>query len=195
MIRIIGLVCLVLAFMVSSCGGDELLIPKPPTYLRTNFPKHEYVKIDDATTYSFELSKAYFAKPLTYKGEVTNHKEINLGPLNGILYLNYYPIPNRDTLVRYINLSNDKVDEHQIKATGIKDQNFIFPDKKVYGTLFEFQGDVATNFQFYLTDSTSNFIRGEVLMNCRPNYDSLRPSLDYLKADILHLIETLEWKK
>ncbi|MGV3611807.1 MAG: hypothetical protein ACO1N0_12705 [Fluviicola sp.] len=194
MIKIIGFTSLILALLLSSCG-DELLIPKPPTYLRTNFPKHEYVKVDDATTYSFELSKAYFQKALSYKGEVTNHKEITLGPLNGIIYLNYYPIPNRDTLVRYINLSNDKVDEHQIKATGIKDQNFIFKDKKVYGTLFEFEGNVATNFQFYLTDSTSNFIRGEVLMNCRPNYDSLRPSLNYLKADLIHLIETFEWKK
>lgn len=192
--KIIGSACLILLFFVSSCG-DDILIPKPPTYLRTNFPKHEYVKVDDATTYSFELSKAYFQKSLSYKGEVTNHKEVTLGPLNGILYLNYYPIPNRDTLVKYINLSNDKVDEHQIKATGIKDQNFIFRDKKVYGTLFEFEGNVATNFQFYLTDSTSNFIRGEVLMNCRPNYDSLRPSLNYLKADLIHLIETFEWKK
>ncbi|WP_300666611.1 hypothetical protein [Fluviicola sp.] len=194
MIRIIGST-LILALLFTGCGGDDLLIPKPSTYLRTDFPKHSYQKIDDATTYSFELSKAYIAKPITYRGEMTNHKEIFLGPLNGVLYLNYYTIPNRDTLVRYINLSNDKVDEHQIKATKISDQKFIFKDKKVYGTLFEFEGDVATNFQFYLTDSTSHFLRGEVLMNCKPNYDSLRPSLNYLKADLLHLIETVEWKK
>jgi gliding motility-associated lipoprotein GldD len=194
MIKILGSACL-LALFLSSCGDDEMLIPKPPTYLRTDFPEHQYVKVNDAATYSFELSKVYSQKPLTYKGEITNHKEVNLGPLNGTLYLNYYPIPNRDTLVRYINLSNDKVDEHQIKATRIKDQNFLFKDKKVYGTLFEFEGDVATNYQFYLTDSVSHFIRGEVLMNCRPNYDSLRPTLNYLKVDLLHLIETFEWKK
>lgn len=193
MIRIIS-AAVILSFLFAGCGGDEILIPKPATYLRTDFPKHTYQKIDDATTYSFELSKVYIAKSLTYKGELTNHKEINLGPLNGVLYLNYYPIPNRDTLARYINLSNDKVDEHQIKATKIHDQNFIFPDRKVYGTFFEFEGDVATNFQFYLTDSVSHFLRGEVLMNCRPNYDSLRPSLNYLKVDLLHLIETVKWK-
>ncbi len=194
MIKILGSACL-LALFLSSCGDDEMLIPKPPTYLRTDFPEHQYMEVNDAATYSFELSKVYSQKPLTYKGEITNHKEVNLGPLNGTLYLNYYPIPNRDTLVRYINLSNDKVDEHQIKATRIKDQNFLFKDKKVYGTLFEFEGDVATNYQFYLTDSVSHFIRGEVLMNCRPNYDSLRPTLNYLKVDLLHLIETFEWKK
>lgn len=173
---------------------DELPIPKPPTYLRTDFPEHTYHKVENTPVYSFELSDQYVDKPVLFRGEVTNHKEIYLGPLNGILYLNYYPLPNRDTLVRYINISNDKVDEHQVKADKIIDKNFIFKDKKVYGTFFEFEGNVATNFQFYLTDSTSRFIRGEVLMNCRPNYDSLRPSLDYLKKDLMHLIETFEWK-
>lgn len=174
--------------------SEELPIPKPPTYLRTDFPKHTYHKVADVPVYSFEVSDQYVVKPITYRGEVTNHKEIFLGPLNGILYLNYYPLPNRDTLIRYINLSNDKVDEHQVKADRIIDKNFIFKDKQVYGTFFEFEGNVATNFQFYLTDSTSRFIRGEVLMNCKPNFDSLRPSLDYLKQDLIHMIETFEWK-
>ncbi|AEA42194.1 hypothetical protein [Fluviicola taffensis] len=193
MIKLIGS-ALILTILLCSCGGDDLLIPKPPTYLRTDFPEHSYRKVSEASTYSFEMSKIYFSKQIMYQGKATDHAEINLGPLNGVLYLNYYPIPNRDTLVRYINLSNDKVDEHQIKATKISDQNFIFPGKKVYGTLFELEGNVATNFQFYLTDSTSHFLRGEILMNCRPNYDSLRPSLNYLKADLIHLIETVEWK-
>lgn len=184
-----------LLILMSSCGGDELSIPKPPTYLRTDYPAHSYVKNNLASTYSFDLSEVYFAKQLTYKNELTNHQEINLGPLNGVLYLNYYPIPNRDTLVRYINLSNDKVDEHQIKASKIIDENFIFPEKRVYGTFFELQGNVATNFQFYFTDSTSHFIRGEVLLNCRPNYDSLKPTLNYLKADLMQFVKTLEWKK
>lgn len=183
----------VFAVILIGCT-EELPIPKPPTYLRTDFPKHSYHKVDDTPVYSFEVSDNYVVKPITFRGTVTNHKEIYLGPLNGILYLNYYPLPNRDTLVRYINISNDKVDEHQVKADKIIDKNFIFKDKKVYGTFFEFEGNVATNFQFYLTDSTSHFIRGEVLMNCRPNYDSLRPSLDYIKQDLMHLFETFEWK-
>jgi gliding motility-associated lipoprotein GldD len=183
-----------LGWSISSCGGDELLIPKPSTYLRTDLPDHNYHIQNDAKAYSYELSDQFVSKPLTYKGEVTDHREIYLGPLNGILYLNYYPLPNRDTLVRYINISNDKVDEHQVKADRIVDKTFIFKDKKVFGSFFEFEGNVATNFQFYLTDSTKHFIRGEVLMNCRPNYDSLRPSLDYLKQDLFHLIETFEWK-
>lgn len=180
---------------LTSCGDNELLIPKPPTFLRTNFPKQSYTSVNDNAHYQFETNKAYLVKPVLFGTQMTDHKEINLGVLNGVLYLNYYPIPNRDTLVRYINLSNDKIDEHQVKADRIVDQQMLFPDKKVYGTFFELQGNVATNFQFYLTDSTHHFVRGEVLMNCAPNYDSLRPSLDYIKQDLLHLIETFEWKK
>lgn len=189
---IFGLI--ILFICISSCK-ESLSIPKPPTYLRTDYPKHTYAKNNLASTYSFDLSKVYFAKQLTYRNELTNHQEINLGPLNGVLFLNYYPIPNRDTLVRYINLSNDKVDEHQVKATKIIDENFEFPEKRVYGTFFELQGNVATNFQFYFTDSTSHFIRGEVLLNAKPNYDSLKPTLNYLKADLMQLVNTLEWKK
>lgn len=178
-----------------SCGDDELLIPKPPTFLRNNLPEHTYKVINDNPHYQFEASEVYIVKPVLFGTQMTDHKEINLGVLNGVLYLNYYSIPNRDTLIRYINLSNDKIDEHQVKADRIVDQQMINSKKKVYGTLFELQGNVATNFQFYLTDSTNHFLRGELLMNCAPNYDSLRPSLDYIKKDILHLIETFEWKK
>lgn len=185
----------VVTLTMISCSNNELLIPKPPTFLRTDFPKHTYQRYNGNVPYSFELSTVYLAKPVLYKQEVTDHLEINLGALNGVLYLNYYPLPNRDTLVRYINLSNDKVDDHQVKATGIDQINIIKPGKKVYGTFFELKGDVATNFQFYLTDSSRHFLRGELLLNCRPNYDSLRPSLNYLKEDLQHLLETFEWKK
>ncbi len=190
-----GIFFLVLGLILVSCGDDELPIPKPPTFLRINMPEHKYAKMTQEVPYTYELSKSYFAKPVVYGSVVTPHQEINLGPLNGVVYLNYYPLANQDSLARYINLSNDKVDEHKIKASKIVDKRIIDPKRKVYGTFFELQGDVATNFQFYLTDSVSNFVRGEVLMNCRPNYDSLRPSLDYLRQDLMHMVETFEWKK
>ncbi|HRP52788.1 MAG TPA: hypothetical protein PLI97_04705 [Fluviicola sp.] len=185
---------LILIAILTSCGGDEILIPKPPYYLRTDFPKHTYALEEKSSTYQFELAQAYQSKLIDFKGQPTDHQEIDLGPLNGKLYLSYFPVYNRDTLIKYINISNDRVDEHQVKATKIIDKTFIFPEKKVYGTFFELQGNVATNYQFYLTDSTSHFLRGEVLLNCRPNYDSLKPTLNYLKQDLLHLVETLTWK-
>lgn len=183
----------VLLLLFTACE-EELTIPKPPLYLRSNFPKHEYVPMNQPVPYSYEVNKNFLVKPVLFQNQLTNHQEIQLGELNGILYLNYYTIPNRDTLARYINLSNDKVDEHQVKAKSIEDTQIIDAKNRVFGTFFEFKGDVATNFQFYLTDSTKHFIRGEMLFNVAPNYDSLRPSIDYMKQDLEHLIKTFRWK-
>jgi gliding motility-associated lipoprotein GldD len=107
-------------------------------------------------------------------------------------YLNF---PNNDSLAEIINFANDKVDEHKIKADKIDFEQIIDNQNKVYGTFFELKGNVATNFQFYLTDSTNNFVRGEVLLNCKPNYDSLRPVLEYLKVDLLELVHHFKWSK
>lgn len=93
----------------------------------------------------------------------------------------------------YINNSIDEVEMHQVKATNIRDKKIIRENDRVFGTVFELEGDVATPFQFYLTDSLEKFIYAEILFNSRPNYDSLKPSLDYLKRDLDTLLTTFKW--
>jgi gliding motility-associated lipoprotein GldD len=97
-------------------------------------------------------------------------------------------------LAEYVNFSISKVDDHKIKATAIEDENILRPKDKIYGTFFELQGDVASPFQFYLTDSTSRFVSGVVYFNTRPNYDSIKPTLDYLKVDLKRFMATFKWK-
>lgn len=178
---------------LAACGGDELLIPKPPTYLRTDFPEHTYKRTQLDCPYSFELADAYNYNPVFDNGKRTCHLDINLGKLNGVLNFSYIDM-NRP-LADYVEYALNKVEEHQVKATSIDDEQIIRPDAHVYGTFFELKGDVASPFQFYLTDSTNRFVSGVVYFNTRPNYDSLRPSLDYLKKDIMHLMNTFEWKQ
>jgi gliding motility-associated lipoprotein GldD len=133
--------------------------------------------------------------PKSFQQAKTNYsiQEIDLGPLNGTLFLYYLQIPNKDSLPDIINFANDKVDEHKIMADKIDFEQIIQPQKNVYGTFFELKGNVATNFQFYLTDSMKHFLRGEVLLNCRPNYDSLKPTLQYLKTDLKLMLNSFQW--
>ncbi|MFO0494871.1 MAG: gliding motility lipoprotein GldD, partial [Flavobacteriia bacterium] len=114
------------------------------------------------------------------------------GPLNGVIHFSY--ITMSEPLSTYVNYANDKVDEHKLKATAIEDFRLINGKKRVFGTFFELKGDVASPYQFYLTDSISRFVSGVVYFNSRPNYDSLKPSLDYLKLDLMKMVETFEWK-
>ena len=175
-----------------ACKNDNP-VPKPPTYIRTELPEHSYRLVSNDCPYELKLAEIYNYKPCIFDKSNFCMQQIDLGPLNGSLFLYYLNIPSKDSLPAIINYANDKVDEHKIKADKIDFKQLINNKKRVFGTFFELKGNVATNFQFYLTDSLNHFLRGEVLLNCRPNYDSLLPSINYLKTDLLHLIETFEW--
>lgn len=179
-----------LIFILSACGSD-LTIPKPPTYLRMDLPEHSYKTYKSTCGYQFDAATIFKIKDVSDSAGLTCHKDIDLGPLNGVIHFSY--IEMIEPLSTYVNFANDKVDEHKLKATAIDDQNILHPENRVYGTFFELQGDVASPFQFYLTDSTSKFISGVVYFNSRPNYDSLKPSLDYLKVDLLKMVNTFQW--
>ena len=182
----------IIGIVVFAGCKEELNIPKPPSYLRLELPDHCYTTYDDNCPYQLQVADSYSVKQISDEHGPTCHKDINLGKLNGVIHMSY--IDMEEPLSVYVNYANDKVDEHKIKATAIEDKQFILPEKKVYCTLFELKGDVASPFQFYLTDSVSKFVSGVVYFNSKPNYDSIRPSLDYLKVDLEHLIETFEWK-
>ena len=181
-----------LLFSVLGCK-DEINIPKPPTYLRLELPEHSYKNYSDDCLYSFDVAKSYLVKKVSDEDGVTCHKDIDLGKLNGSIHMSF--INMTEPLSTYVNYVNDKIDEHKVKATGIEDKQYLFNNKRVYCTFFELKGDVASPFQFYITDSTSKFVSGVVYFNSTPNYDSIRPSLDYLKIDLERMIKSFEWKK
>ena len=181
-------------FLLSACD-ESALVPKPPTYLKLDLPKHSYRQVQSDGPYSLRLANIFNYRTAQKQGNTYCTQEIDLGPVNGSLFMYYLNFPNNDSLAEVINFANDKVDEHKIKADKIDFEQIIDKKNKVYGTFFELKGNVATNFQFYLTDSTNNFVRGEVLLNCKPNYDSLRPVLEYLKVDLLELVHHFKWSK
>ena len=85
--------------------------------------------------------------------------------------------------------------KHLQKASGIRDSLIINDEHKVYGMLIEMDGStVATPLQFYLTDSTHNFVRGALYFNFLPNNDSMQPVINYIRQDIDQIIRTFEWK-
>lgn len=184
---------LLLTTFFYACKNDSP-VPKPPTYLRTELPEHTYRIVANDCPYELKLAEIYNYKPCIFEKSNFCMQQIDLGPLNGSLFLYYISIPSKDSLPAIINYANDKVDDHKIKADKIDFIKLMDRDQRVFGTFFELKGNVATNFQFYLTDSTNNFVRGEVLLNCRPNYDSLRPSLEYLKLDLLELVNNFKWR-
>ena len=65
----------------------------------------------------------------------------------------------------------------------------------VSGVFFKVGGNAATSKQFFLSDTSHNFIRGALYFDVTPNADSLKPVQDFLQADMDHMINTFRWKK
>lgn len=59
---------------------------------------------------------------------------------------------------------------------------------------FEMTGPAATPFQFFITDSTSHFMRGALYFNTQVRPDSLMPVYDFVKIDVDRLIKTFKFK-
>lgn len=177
-----------LVLLIVSCG-EENYIPKPSTYLRLDFPDKNYSEYSDDCGFKFDVPEYFTVKDAA--GTPCN-KDIDFGPMNGVMYLSYIKMDT--TIDTYIDYVYNKVGEHKIKATNIEDTTFLMKDKRVFGTLFELQGNVATPIQFYVTDSTDRFMSGIVYFNSVPNYDSIKPILNFVKRDIVNMITTTEWQ-
>ena len=187
--KLLLLIACSLLMVTFSCGDDQP-IPKPPTYLRLDLPEHQYKNYQEAACmYSFDLAEIFSIK--SAKDNACN-KDIDLGPLNGTAY--FSSIQMDKPLSEYVNYAINKVDEHKVMATAIEDSIIIRKEDRVFGTFFELQGNVASPFQFYLTDSTQRFVSGVVYLNATPKYDSLKPSLEYLKKDLYQLVHSFKWQ-
>jgi gliding motility-associated lipoprotein GldD len=114
------------------------------------------------------------------------------------IHLSYYKLSNQQISSRL--LLNEFMEEtrtlaykHTIKADAIQEQVFMNPAKNVYGLIYKIEGNAASPMQFFLTDSTNHFLRGALYIRDVPNIDSLKPVIDFLEPDIIHLIETTTW--
>jgi len=181
----ISLLLIIVSIFTSSCKEDVL--PKPKAQLRLEYKNPQYKSIDNSCEYQFEIAENTIAK--TKKNCWMN---IDYPKLNASINLTYRPIENN---LKELFMEAEKLTfNHAIKADGITSVPYINISNKVYGAIFEVTGNAASPIQFHVTDSIDNFITGAVYFNVQPNYDSIKPAINYIHRDIVHLIETLEWK-
>jgi gliding motility-associated lipoprotein GldD len=186
--------CFLLANVLVSCNSPYTL--KPEGYFRIDFPEHRYRKFDQSGyPYTFEYPVyAQVAKDSTlFKDEDTPFWiNVEFPQFNGTVYISYKRI-GPSQLEKLIDDSYKMTYKHTAKATGIRDSLFRTP-QGITGVWFEVSGDAATGRQFFLTDSTTHFLRGALYFDTAPNADSLGIVYDFLQDDMKHMIQTLRWK-
>ncbi|MBP8823435.1 MAG: hypothetical protein KBH07_07310 [Flavobacteriales bacterium] len=86
-------------------------------------------------------------------------------------------------------------EKHQAMATRIRTEDVVRDSARVYGTLFNVEGNVASPFVFYLTDSTTNFLYGALYFDVHPNADSLAPVSGRIRSDMERFARSLRWER
>jgi gliding motility-associated lipoprotein GldD len=205
---------MLMVIVAVSCNTDYL--PRPVGYFKIDLPEHTY-KVFDEPGYPYKFEYPAYARVVrdsSYFGDAPENPwwiNIDFPDFNGRIYVSYNIIGGKtiykvkregggysdsiaiNTFSNLIDGSYKLTYKHSSKASSIEDSLIATPNN-VHGIYFRVGGNAATANQFFLTDTVRNFLRGALYFDTTPNEDSLRPVNDFLMKDMLHLINTFEWK-
>lgn len=182
---------LITSIFFISCD-DDVSTPKPRGFFRLEIKDTTFQSLTGSYPYAFEYSKASFVDSIEPRGE--NWINLIYPELNSIFFITYKVVD--DTNLNYLIDDSRIIVYKQIaKADDILESSIIDTSSHIYGKIYEAVGnDAACPFQFWVTDREKHFFRGSLYLNNVPQNDSLAPIIDYLKKDMMHLIETFAWK-
>jgi gliding motility-associated lipoprotein GldD len=180
---------------VAACSSAPDYTPKPKGYNRIDLPAHAYRELGPGHPYSFEYSK--YAKVLRDSSYLAQPDWLNV----------YYPQLHANVQITYTNVVRDRklydkmmedarklTGKHQIKATSIEEKILRTPNG-LRASVFELEGEVPSQFQFYTTDSTKHFFRAALYFRTATDNDSLGPVIEYVKYDMIKMLNSLKYNK
>ncbi|MBS1745155.1 MAG: gliding motility lipoprotein GldD [Bacteroidetes bacterium] len=190
--------CIIILVLLVTCSCNSAYTPKPSGYFKIDFPKKSYQSFNEAGyPYSFEYpTYAKVIKDSTFFDSAAENPwwiNVEFPQFSARIFLSYKIIGQKYKLDKLLNDAFDLTNKHTVKANFI-DDSLMNVSPNVHGIYFHLEGNVATASQFFLTDSTKNFIRGALYFYTTPNEDSLRPVNKFLEQDMKHIISTFRWK-
>lgn len=186
----------VLAAGIYACNDDKEpdYQPKPTGFNRIDLPAHEYKPLKEEHPYSFEYSKAAIIQKDTFARAEPHWIIVYYPTLNTRIQFTYKPVNNDPKRLQNMMADAAKLAfHHDKKAYSISDKILTTKDGKK-AIIFELEGEVPSHYQFFVTDTTKHYLRGAMYLMTATENDSLRPVIDYMKADCRHILETLKWK-
>ena len=185
-------ILLIIFLIIYSCSNNYT--PKPRGYFRIDLPVKKYIVFDSVYPYSFEYPA--YAKIIPDNESKTEPYWMNLDfpKYKGKVHISYKSIKNN--FAKYADDAYNLAMKHIAKASNINEERIDIKEHHVHGIIYTIDGiGAASTYQFFVTDSVTNFVRGALYFNVPPNNDSLAPVISFIKEDIKHLIKTFRWKK
>lgn len=191
-------------------------VSKKRGYYTIDLPKHQYKKFDQPG-FPYEFEYPVYASVMQDSNYFDNNPEnaywrnIDFPLLHARIFLSYKEIGGKalykikQSNGQYkdsfsINIFDKMVadaftltNKNDVVSNSINDSLIRTPNG-IHGVFFKVGGNAATAKQFFLSDTTKNFIRGALYFDVTPNADSLKPVQDFLQKDMEHIINTFKWK-
>ncbi len=190
--------CLLFGFLLvlAACGTDrsDSYVPKPKGYPRIDLPVARYQPLPPAHPYQFDYNKIARILPDTFARSEPHWIFIHYPAFQASVQLTYKPVGHDVNRLRAMLEDSYKLAaRHNIKAYAIE-QRKIRLKSGMEASLIDLSGEVPSQVQFVVTDSTTHFLRGALYFNTATQNDSLQPVIQYIRKDVLHLLNTLKWR-
>ena len=185
-----------IALLLTACGSDssDTYVPKPKAYPRFDLPTPRYTLLEPTHPYQFEYNKVARILPDTFARAEPHWIFINYPAFHASVQLTYKPIRNDVNRLRdFLEDSYKLAARHNIKAYAIE-QRTLKLKSGLEASLIDLSGEVPSQVQFVTTDSTTHFLRGALYFNTATQNDSLQPIIQYIRKDVVHLLNTLKWR-
>jgi gliding motility-associated lipoprotein GldD len=184
--------CLLLwGLLVVGCSNP---VPKPSAYYRIALPEKREVSFENSISpFSFVYNSVSTVEFFS-NGKDFNWFVFDYPLFQAKVLCTYSPI-GVGGFRRLAEENHTFVFRHSVKAQSIDEERIGVPGQRVYGLFYTLKGEVATPIQFMVTDSTRNFFRGALYLDCVPNPDSLKPVVAYIKADMLRVLNSMKWER
>ncbi len=181
-------------FLLAACGDSQEYVPKPKGYNRIDLPAHAYRELDGRYPYGFQYSKHAIIRPDTFATAEPYWIYVSYPALKASLQITYKSVnENPKMFQELLNDAYKLTGKHNVKAEAIEE--FVMKTKQgKTANLFTLEGEVPSQFQFYVTDTTAHFLRGALYFRTATKNDSLAPVINYIREDAIHLLNTLQWK-
>ncbi|HLN53592.1 MAG TPA: gliding motility lipoprotein GldD [Lentimicrobium sp.] len=182
----------IFTLLIWGCGDNA--VPKPRGYFRIDLPEKSYKTLDSIFPYKFDYPSYAVINRDLHAPDQPYWINVDFPRFRANLHLSYKPLDGN--LSVFAEDAHSLVMKHIPKASAIDEIRIDNEKNNVHGIVYDIQGiGAASPYQFYITDSTRHFLRGALYFNTLPNNDSLAPVIEFLKEDIMHMLETTSWKK
>ena len=183
---------------LNSCQQSELGIPKPRMYPKVEYPDRNSVSFSESycpITFSYPDYFTVGQDKYFFEDKPVNPCWFDLESvaLNSQIHCSYLNVKNRAHFDKLVGDAFKMAGKHNQKANYRREQVIDNPEDDVYGLIFELQGPVASPMQFFVTDSTEHFFRASLYFNSKVNPDSIAPVYQYVKDDVIEMIESFKW--